>query len=192
MQYLFYALALLSIISAVTVVAARSPVNSVIALVVCFLSIAGHYILLNAQFLAMVHVIVYTGAIMVLFLFVIMLLNLNKASELSRPATARIAAVMAGGLLFLTLLAAVRDGVAIASAAETFDPGVGLVRSVGLSLFRTYLVPFEVSSVLFLSATVGALMLAKRDTAAPGPEPYMGNDLDGARPPIKRDQRNDA
>ena len=77
MQYLFYVFALISIISALLVVSARSPINSVIALIVCFLSIAGHYVLLNAQFLAMVHVIVYTGAIMVLFLFIIMLLGLT-------------------------------------------------------------------------------------------------------------------
>ena len=81
MQYLFYLFAAISIISALLVVSARSPMNSVIALIVCFLSIAGHYILLNAQFLAVVHIIVYTGAIMVLFLFVIMLLNLNQRTE---------------------------------------------------------------------------------------------------------------
>ena len=92
MQYLFYIFAAISVLSALVVVAARSPVNSVIALIVCFLSIAGHYILLNAQFLAAVQVIVYTGAIMVLFLFVIMLLNLNKATETHKTLGARIAA----------------------------------------------------------------------------------------------------
>jgi uncharacterized MnhB-related membrane protein len=81
MLYLFYLFAAVSVIAALAVVLARSPVNSVIALIVCFLSIAGHYILLNAQFLAMVHIIVYTGAIMVLFLFVIMLLNMNRQTE---------------------------------------------------------------------------------------------------------------
>lgn len=166
MLALFYLLAAVSVISALFVVGARNPVNSVIALVVCFLSIAGHYILLNAQFLAMVHVIVYTGAIMVLFLFVIMLLNLNKATEPMRPLGMRVAAVTAGGLLFITLAAAIRQGIHI-QAANAFDPGVGLVRHVGHVLFTEFLLPFEVSSVLFLSAIVGVVMLAKKDKHLP-------------------------
>lgn len=167
MLALFYIFAALSVISALVVVGARNPVNSVIALVVCFLSIAAHYILLNAQFLAMVHVIVYTGAIMVLFLFVIMLLNLNKATEPMRPLGMRVAAVTSGGLLFIILAAAVRHGVQIAPA-NGFDPGVGLVRNVGHVLFTEFLLPFEVSSVLFLSAIVGVVMLAKKDKHLPG------------------------
>ena len=126
MLTLFTLFAAISVLSALVVVAARSPVNSVIALIVCFLSIAGHYILLNAQFLAVVHIIVYTGAIMVLFLFVIMLLNLNKATEPMKALGTRIAAVIAGGLFFITLLAAIRHGISIAPASE-FDGGVGLV-----------------------------------------------------------------
>jgi NADH-quinone oxidoreductase subunit J len=92
MLYLFYLFAAVSASSAalVVVLAARSPVNSVIALIVCFLSIAGHYILLNAQFLAMVHIIVYTGAIMVLFLFVIMLLNLNRPPNRMKSLATRV------------------------------------------------------------------------------------------------------
>jgi NADH-quinone oxidoreductase subunit J len=97
MATLFYIIAAISVISALFVVSAKNPVNSVIALIVCFLSIAGHYILLNAQFLAMVHIIVYTGAIMVLFLFVIMLLNLNRASEPMKTLGTRVAAVLSAG-----------------------------------------------------------------------------------------------
>lgn len=189
MQYLFYAFALISIISAFLVVSARSPINSVIALIVCFLSIAGHYVLLNAQFLAMVHVIVYTGAIMVLFLFVIMLLNLNSYTEPRKSIVTRISAVFAGGLFLLTLLAAVRHGVEVAAAPGTPDPGVGLVRSVGMALFNEFLLPFEVSSVLFLSAMVGALMLAKKDKPSDAPRPYTGNTLEGARPPVQVPER---
>ena len=165
MQYLFYLFAAISVLSALVVVAARSPVNSVIALIVCFLSIAGHYILLNAQFLAMVQVIVYTGAIMVLFLFVIMLLNLNQRTEPQKQLMTRIAAVVAGGVFLLTLLAATRQGLQIASANPE-DAGVGLVGHVGKALFKDYLLPFEVSSVLFLSAMVGALMLGKKEKVA--------------------------
>lgn len=169
MSFLFYLFAAISIASAVIVVSAKSPVNSVIALIVCFLSIAGHYILLNAQFLAMVHVIVYTGAIMVLFLFMIMLLNLNKMGEPVKSIGARIAAVVSGGMFFLTLSAALRNGLGV-HALQEFDPGIGLVRSVGMSLFTEFLVPFEISSVLFLSAMVGVVMLAKKDKLDPPTE----------------------
>ncbi|MBP6311564.1 MAG: NADH-quinone oxidoreductase subunit J [Flavobacteriales bacterium] len=183
MQYLFYLFALFSLVSAAFVVASRSPVNSVIALILCFLSIAGHYILLNAQFLAMVHVIVYTGAIMVLFLFVIMLLNLNTVSEFRKSLATRIAAVASGGLLFLTLMAAVRQGITVAPQVGDLDGSVGLVKSVGLCLFNDFLLPFEMSSVLFLSAMVGAMMLAKRETPSDLPKPYTGNELRAATPP---------
>jgi NADH-quinone oxidoreductase subunit J len=162
MLYLFYLFAAISVISALFVVAAKSPINSVIALIVCFLSIAGHYILLNAQFLAMVHVIVYTGAIMVLFLFVIMLLNLNKSTEPQKSIVTRIAAVASGGLFLLTLLGAIKNGIGIATP-DHYDGGIGLVKRVGMSLFSEFLVPFELSSVLFLSAIIGAVMLAKKE-----------------------------
>jgi NADH-quinone oxidoreductase subunit J len=165
MQYLFYLFAAISVLSGLFVVTARNPVNSVIALIVCFLSIAGHYILLNAQFLAMVQVIVYTGAIMVLFLFVIMLLNLNTSTEPQKSLLTRIAAVVAGGMFLLTLLAATRQGVEVA-AANPDDGSVGLVSRVGMALFQDFLLPFEVSSVLFLSAMVGALMLGTKETVA--------------------------
>ncbi|MDX9750320.1 MAG: NADH-quinone oxidoreductase subunit J [Flavobacteriales bacterium] len=179
MQLLFYILAAISVISAVAVVSSRSPMNSVIALVVCFLSIAGHYVLLNAQFLAMVHIIVYTGAIMVLFLFVIMLLNLNRAAEPMKTLGTRVVAVLAGGLLFVTLLAALRHGIE-ARAANAYDPTVGLVKSVGMSLYTEFLLPFEVSSVLFLSAVVGVVLLAgkERPWTPPTMEP---TETEGAR-----------
>ena len=168
MLALFYLFAAISVISALIVVSARNPINSVIALIVCFLSIAGHYILLNAQFLAMVHVIVYTGAIMVLFLFVIMLLNLNKATEPMKSLGMRVSAITGGALLFITMAAAIRQGVHIQSA-NPFDAGVGLVRTVGHVLFTEFLLPFEVSSVLFLSAIVGVVMLAKKEKHQPNP-----------------------
>jgi NADH-quinone oxidoreductase subunit J len=102
---------------------------------------------------------------MVLFLFVIMLLNLNRATEPMKTLGTRVAAVLSGGLLFLTLMAAIRNGVGIAPANE-FDSGIGLVRSVGMSLFNEFLLPFEVSSVLFLSAMVGVVLLAKKEGSA--------------------------
>ncbi len=161
MLTLFYLLAAISVLSAAVVVAAKSPITSVIALIVCFMSIAGHYVLLNAQFLAMVHVIVYTGAILILMLFVIMLLNMNAEVEKRKPLVLRLLAVVTGGLMLLVLLAATKQG--LGAAPESYDAGVGLVKHVGQVLFREYLIPFEVSSVLFLSAMAGAMMLAKKD-----------------------------
>ena len=150
------------IAGALMVVFSKNPVNSVIYLIICFIAMAGHYILLNAQFLAVVHIIVYTGAIMVLFLFVIMLLNLNKAIIPQKSKITRIMAVIAGGIFFLVLLAATRQTFEI-HPKFIFTGDIGLVANIGKTLFHEYLLPFELSSVLFLAAMVGALMFGKKD-----------------------------
>ena len=162
MGLIFYILAAIAIISALVVVFSKSPVNSVIALIVTFLCIAGHYILLNAQFLAVVHVIVYTGAIMVLFLFVIMLLDMNRENEPHKKWTTKLAAVISGGLLLLVLLAAVKR-LSIMPIQHAVNNKIGLVHDLGQVLFKDFLLPFEATSVLFLAAMVGAMMLGKHD-----------------------------
>ena len=162
MGLIFYILAAIAIISALVVVFSKSPVNSVIALIVTFLCIAGHYILLNAQFLAVVHVIVYTGAIMVLFLFVIMLLDMNRENEPHKKWTTKLAAVISGGLLLLVLLAAVKR-LSLMPIQHAVNNNIGLVHDLGQVLFKDFLLPFEATSVLFLAAMVGARMLGKHD-----------------------------
>jgi len=162
MVFLFYLLSAIMIICALLVVFSKSPINNVIYLIVCFLAMAGHYILLNAQFLAVVHVIVYTGAIMVLFLFVIMLLNLNKAIILRKSTVTRVSAVITGGIFFLVLLAATRQTFEI-HAKYPFASDFGLVSGIGKVLFNEFLLPFEMSSILFISAMVGAMMFGKKD-----------------------------
>ncbi len=162
MVFLFYFLSAIMIICALMVVFSKNPINNVIYLIVCFLAMAGHYILLNAQFLAVVHVIVYTGAIMVLFLFVIMLLNLNKAIILRKSTVTRVSAVITGGIFFLVLLAATRQTFEI-HAKYPFASDFGLVSGIGKVLFNEFLLPFEISSILFISAMVGALMFGKKD-----------------------------
>src|SRR5580765_8136731 len=107
-SYIFYFLSCLCIWSALMVVFSKNPVHSVLYLVICFFGIAGHYILLNAQFLAVVHIIVYAGAIMVLFLFTLMLMNLNEDTEQHKSALAKIGAVIASGLLMLVLVAVLK------------------------------------------------------------------------------------
>ncbi len=162
MVFLFYFLSAIMVISALLVVSTRSPINSVIYLIVCFITMAGHYILLNAQFLAVVQIIVYTGAIMVLFLFVIMLLNLNKITVPTKTSLTRIAALITGGLFFLVLIAATRLTFEI-HPRYAFDSKIGLVSEVGKTLFGEFLLPFELSSVIFISSMVGAVMFGKKD-----------------------------
>jgi len=162
MIFLFYLLSAIMIFCALLVVFSKSPVNNVIYLIVCFLAMAGHYILLNAQFLAVVHVIVYTGAIMVLFLFVIMLLNLNKAIILRKSTVTRVSAVITGGIFFLVLLAATRQTFEI-HPRYPFTSDIGLVSEIGKVLFNEFLLPFEMSSILFISAMVGAVMFGKKE-----------------------------
>lgn len=162
MTFLFYFLSAIMIVSALLVVLSTSPINSVIYLIVCFIALAGHYILLNAQFLAVVHIIVYTGAIMVLFLFVIMLLNLNKATVHLKSRITRITAVLTGGLFFLVMIAATRHALELQPQHE-FVGSIGLVSELGKTLFHEFLLPFEISSVLFLSSMVGAIMFGKKD-----------------------------
>jgi NADH-quinone oxidoreductase subunit J len=162
MSVLFYILSAIAVLAGLGVVIARSPINSVISLIICFLAIAGHYIILNAQFLAVVHIIVYMGAIMVLFIFVIMLLNLNKVKESFDNLWIKLAALISGGLLFLVLIAAVSKTPLVATQAPV-SANIGLIRELGLVLYRDYLFPFEASAILFLAAMVGAVLIGKRE-----------------------------
>lgn len=161
-QLIFFMLAALSILSALFVVFSKNPIYSVLWLIVCFFSIAGHYIMLNAQFLAIVHIIVYTGAIMVLMLFTVMLLNLNKESEPHKSVWYKGAAVLTGGMLMLVLLAAMRSSKLGAYVSPT-STETGFVQNVGLKLFTDFLLPFEMTSVLFIAAMIGAVVLAKKE-----------------------------
>jgi NADH-quinone oxidoreductase subunit J len=105
-QILFWLLTIMAIGCALGVVLSRNPVHSVIFLILTFFAISGHYLLLNAQFLAIVNIIVYAGAIMVLFLFVIMLMNLNADTEPQKSWVVQLAGVVSGGSLFLIIIAA--------------------------------------------------------------------------------------
>ena len=162
-EYTFYFLAFVSVISALMVVFSRKPIHSVLYLVVCFFSIAGHYLILNAEFLAVVHVIIYAGAIMVLFLFVIMLLNLNKESEPHKNTIVKFASVVSGCLLLLVLVAALQN-VNPPVSSHPSEHTIGMVKDLGKSLFNEYLLPFEISSVLFLSAMVGVVLISKKES----------------------------
>ncbi len=161
-QYIFYILSAIAIAGALIVVFNRNPVYNVLAIILTFFAIAGHYFLLNTQFLAAVHIIVYAGAIMVLFLYVIMMLNLNVETEANKSNLAKIGAVVTGGLLMLVLVVAFKSAEMMAMAGN-IDPKMGLIGNLGIVLYRQYLLPFEVSSVLFLVGMVGAVMLGKKE-----------------------------
>ncbi len=158
--YIFCFLAFLSIMFALMVVLSKNPVHSVLYLVITFFTIAGQYVLLNAQFLAAVHIIVYAGAIMVLFLFVIMLLNLNKETEPHKSIWLKASASVASGLLLVVLVGSLKE--ATIQPINAFNPNIGLIENLGTTLFKDFLLPFEVSSILLLAAMVGAVMLGKK------------------------------
>lgn len=160
-QAIFLILSALTIITALFVVFAKNPMFSVLSLIACFFTVAGHYLMLNAQFLAIVHIIVYAGAIMVLFLFVVMLLNLNTDTEPHKTSKLKMAGVVSGGLLFITLLASIKSALPSVYELPNATP-IGTVHEIGIKLFTDYLLPFEITSILFLSAMVGALLLAKK------------------------------
>lgn len=162
-EIVFYVLTGITLLSAITVVTARNPVHSVLALIATFFCLSGHYILMNAQFLAAVNIIVYAGAIMVLFLFTIMFLNLKKEDEESKTNLTKMAAVIVGGILMVTMLLVFRAAQLPPVSQDTFSAKTGLVESLGIVLYSDYLLPFELASVLFLVAMVGAVMLGKRE-----------------------------
>ncbi len=160
-EILFWLLTIMAISSALGVILSRNPISSVLFLIVTFFSISGHYILLNAQFLAVVNVIVYAGAIMVLFLFVIMLMNLNADVEPQKGRLLQLAGVIAGGILFLVVLAALKSATVLPLEKASSD--IGLIKNLGRTLFTQFVLPFEVSSVLFLSAMIGAIVIGKKE-----------------------------
>jgi NADH-quinone oxidoreductase subunit J len=163
LDILFYILGGLTIGTALMVVLSKHPVRSVLYLVLTFFLISANYVLMNAQFIAIVNIIVYAGAIMVLFLFVLMLLNLNKENEPKHSPMMTIGAGIAGGALFLVLVAAMRDAILATPMIDANSEKIGLVENLGKVLFTKYVLPFEVSSILFLAAMVGAVLLAKKE-----------------------------
>ncbi len=161
-QILFWFLSALAIAGAIGVVASKNPVYSVLWLIVVFFAISGHYVLMNAQFLAIVNIIVYAGAIMVLFLFVIMLMNLNSAAEPPKNIYLKVAGVVAGLCLMIIIIAAISNSPS-SNVVLKNGTGVGLIKSLGMALFNDYVIPFEISSILFLSAMIGAVVIGKKE-----------------------------
>ena len=160
-EILFWILAAVAVFSAVMVVISKNPIFSVLWLIITFFCISGHYILLNAQFLFIVNIIVYAGAIMVLFLYVLMLMDLRKDIEPQKNKWLKIIGAVSGGSLLLVLVAALKDSGR--QVDELSSGNIGLIENLGHVLFTDYVVPFEISSILFLSAMVGAVVIGKKE-----------------------------
>ena len=162
---IFYILSAITLGSAALTVLSKHPIHSAIYMIVCFFSIAGHFLMLNAQFLSMVHIIVYTGAVMVLLLFTLMLMNLNKENEPKKKVASRLAAVISSCLMAIVLLAVfLRTDVANPAQIQNID--FQSVKIIGQVLLDEYLVPFEFTSILLIASMVGAVLISKRDKKA--------------------------
>jgi len=181
-EAVFWFFAVSAVVTAALCVLSRSALAAVLWLTITMLSLAAIYVLLGAEFVAAIQVLVYAGAVMVLFLFVVMLLNLGHATSDMRGPAAVAATVVIAGLLVIQLFALWsyspdRLAAEVAQAPQLRDPAAlfaagqaarqaaveqGVVGAVAAPLFQIYLVPFELTSILLLAAIVGAVVLAKR------------------------------
>ena len=163
---LFYGLAAIMVVSSLMVILGRNPVHSALFLILTFFCLAGVYLQLNAQFIAAIQVIVYAGAIMVLFLFVIMLLNVDRESSAgSGHGLQKFWALVLCLLIAFSFISVMTMSV-FTGAKGSYDPekvnALGNSALIGRVLFTDFLLPFEITSVLLLAAIVGAVVLAKK------------------------------
>jgi NADH-quinone oxidoreductase subunit J len=159
----FCVLAAITLSTAFLTVFTKNPIHSAIYLVICFFSIAGHYLLLNSQFLAVVHIIVYSGAIMILFLFTIMLMNLNKENEVHKPRVTRLGAIIMFGLTCAILIALFVNSKPIMGEYDATGEDFQSINKLGNVLLNEYMVPFEFASILLLVAMIGTVLLSKKE-----------------------------
>ena len=160
---LFCVLSAVTLATAFLTIFSRNPIHSAIYLVICFFSIAGHYLLMNSQFLAIVHVIVYSCAIMILFLFTIMLMNLNKENEVHKPRITRLGAIVSFCLICFVLILIFINSNPIVGEYITTGEDFESIKVLGKVLLNEYMVPFEYASILLLVAMIGTVLLSKKE-----------------------------
>jgi NADH-quinone oxidoreductase subunit J len=160
---IFYFLSAVTLATAFLTIISKNPIHSAIYLVICFLSVAGHYFLLNAQFLAVVQFIVYAGAIMVLMLFTIMLMNFNEESEPHKTWASKLAAVISFALVCFVMLAVFMKAMPIIDIYKQTGQDYQSIKVLGKVLLNEYMVPFEFASILLLTAMIGAVLLSKKE-----------------------------
>ena len=168
---LFYLFAALAVVSAIVMIASRNTVNSALAMIATLVAVAADYFLLDAPFLGVLQVLVYAGAVMVLFLFIIMLLDVDKSSQTRRPlAKAILGAIVLGVTVGTVVFALTQSGLPVAGAelAPTPDPlnaplphGTS-AKTFGYGLFTKYMLPIQVAGFLLLSAMIGVVTLVRR------------------------------
>ena len=156
-------MSVVTLATAFLTIISKNPIHSAIYLVICFFTIAGHYLLFNAQFLAIVHIIVYSGAIMVLFLFTIMLMNLNEEGEPHKKLATKLAAAISFGLVCFVMLAVFIKAMPIIDEYKTTGQDFQSIKILGKVLLNQYMVPFEFASVLLLVAMIGTVLLSKKE-----------------------------
>lgn len=161
-QIIFFILAAIAVGSAVSFVFSKKPMYAILSLIVTMFSIAALYIILNAQFLGIVQIIVYAGAIMVLFLYILMMLNLSKEDESKKQNLMKFIGVFSAGLLLIGILGAYR-GFTFQPVAVDVSADIGLTKNLGRLLFNEYVLPFELASILILAGIVSAVLIGKKD-----------------------------
>jgi NADH-quinone oxidoreductase subunit J len=158
----FFVLAVLAILGAISLILQRHPIHSALSLIVVMVALAGMYLLMGAEFVAAVQIIVYGGAIMVLFVFVIMLLNAGVEERTSFSRMAGFAGIPLTLALLVVIAAAILTGHgSIQTAAQT--GAVAPTRTLSMMLFQNFVYPFELTSFLILVAIIGAIVLAQRE-----------------------------
>src|SRR5437867_8636163 len=162
-QIAFYYLAAASVASAILAVTRRNPAHSMLWVLALFMHVAGIFLLVGAEFLAGVQVIVYAGAILVFYLFVLMLLDLPREAA-GPPFGAHWPLCAAAGLAFAALLWHAREPGLVLTAAAAGGPPRGSLSAVGTALFTQFALPFEIASLILLAAIVGTVVIAKRKT----------------------------
>jgi NADH-quinone oxidoreductase subunit J len=162
----FLLIAAAAVVSSVLMITRPKPMQSVLSLIVTFFCLAVLYLMLNAQFIAIIQILVYAGAIMVLFLFVVMLLNLgDERAATERSGLRKLTAAVAGGVVLAEIIIGLRLPMGLSAGSGAQSPlsvEMGTVEGIGTTLYTRYLFPFEVTSLLLLAAIVGVIVLAKK------------------------------
>lgn len=161
----FFYFAGVIVLTSILVVALRNPIYSALSLLIMFFHVAGLYVTLHAEFLAAVQIIVYAGAILVLYLFVVMLLNVKREERYHAqlPIAALLGLTILTEIVLLTLQHRFGGDVSSTESVSPAGEALGNTEAIGQVLYSTYLFPFEVASLILLVAMIGAILLAKRD-----------------------------
>lgn len=163
---IFYILATITLGTGLLTVLSKNPIHSAVYMIICFFSISGHFLLLNALFLSVINIVVYAGAIMVLLLFTLMLMSLSESHEPKKKVISRVAATISSCLMGIVLLAALLKATPVIETYKTEGLDYQSVSIIGQVLLDEYLVPFEFAAILLITAMIGAVLISKKEKKA--------------------------